>query len=129
MSSAQLPPPTVPNATFVWLYLRFDGRISRQVYWLSIGFLWAVLFVAVGLLVEFLGEEEAAAPSILLGVAALWCEMAVLVKRQHDRGLPWYWCLLAFVPIVGVVWMVAAGIIEGDSGSNAFGPHTDAPPA
>jgi uncharacterized membrane protein YhaH (DUF805 family) len=114
---------------FTWLFFRFDGRISRQVYWLSIFFLWSVLFVIVGAMVAAMGEEKASEFALILGLASLWLEMAVLVKRQRDRGLPWYWCLLAFVPIAGLVWMIAMGVVPGDPGPNAFGDRPDTPPA
>ncbi len=129
MSNAQLPPPPDTLAPFVWLFFRFDGRISRQVYWLSIFFLWSVLFVIVGAMVAAMGEERASEFALILGLASLWLEMAVLVKRQRDRGLPWYWCLLAFVPVAGLVWMIAMGVAPGNPGPNAFGERADTPPA
>jgi uncharacterized membrane protein YhaH (DUF805 family) len=129
MSNAQLPPPSDTLASFTWLFFRFDGRISRQAYWLSIFFLWSVLLVIVGAMVTVMGEEEASGFALLLGLASLWLEMAVLVKRQHDRGLPWFWCLFAFVPIAGFVWMIAMGVMPGDPGPNAFGERADTPPA
>lgn len=125
MSNTHLPPPTAANTSLVWLFFGFDGRISREVYWLGIGLLWCVLFVVIRMLVGTSGEEEAAGTVIILAIASLWCEMALLVKRQHDRGLPWFWCLLAFVPIAGAVWMVLAGVIAGDQGANAYGARTN----
>ncbi|MCT8970817.1 DUF805 domain-containing protein [Microbaculum marinisediminis] len=114
---------------FAWLFFGFNGRIGREAYWLAIGLLWSVLFVTISLLVSAVGQEAAAGPTLMLGLASLWLEMAILVKRQHDRGLPWFWCLLAFVPVVGMIWVVAAGVIPGDEGPNAFGDRADTPPA
>lgn len=124
----QLPGPTVGRSHFRWLFLGFDGRIGREVYWLAIALLWTTLFVVVGILVEVMGREAAGGPILLLGIGSLWIEMAILVKRQHDRGLPWYWCLLAFVPLVGAIWLILCGILQGDSGANAYGAQADVPP-
>jgi uncharacterized membrane protein YhaH (DUF805 family) len=129
MSNAQLPPQSASGADFVWLYLRFDGRIGREVYWLSILLQWCVLVLVIAVLVFNLGEEGASGPALLLAIASMWCEMAILVKRQHDWGLPWYWCLFAFVPVAGVVWMIACGVVKSHPGPNGFGPRTNAPAA
>lgn len=114
-----------PTASFIWLFTSFDGRIDRQVYWLGIGLLWCVLFVLVGLMIEPTDSDSVPAGIIFLAIPSLWCEMALLVKRQHDRGLAWYWCLLAFVPLAGVAWMVFAGLVPGNSGPNAYGARTN----
>jgi uncharacterized membrane protein YhaH (DUF805 family) len=128
MSNAQLPPPTASNASFLWLFFGFDGRINREVYWLGIGLLWSVLFVLVGMMIDPSSDDSVPGGVILLAIPSLWCEMALLVKRQHDRGMPWYWCLLAFIPILGAAWMVLAGLIPGDSGANAYGARANEKP-
>ncbi len=92
------------------------------------GSLWSVLFVIVGAMVAVMGQEKASEFALILGLASLWLEMAVLVKRQRDRGLPWFWCLLAFVPFAGLVWMIAMGVVPGNPGPNAFGKRADTPP-
>lgn len=124
----QISGPTAGRSQFVWLFFGFKGRIGREVYWLAIGLLWAILFVAIGILIEMMGREAAGGPVLVLGVASLWSEVAILVKRQHDRGLPWFWCLLAFIPLAGALWMIACGILKGDDGPNAYGPAPDIPP-
>lgn len=130
MSSPQLPPPKATSASFLWLYFSFNGRINREVYWLGIGLLWSVLFVLVGLMlmIDPYNDQEMPRGVILLAFPSLWCEMALLIKRQHDRGLPWYWCLLAFIPFINAVWMVMAGLIAGDPGPNAYGARPNEKP-
>ncbi len=128
MSNAQ-PPQLATSTSFAWLFLSFRGRISRGVYWLSFGFIVCVLFVLVSLLVKTVGEDAASVPMVVLALATMWLEMALLVKRQHDRGLPWFWCLLAWLPVVGILWSIAAGVIPGDKGPNAYGDRPNVPPA
>ncbi|MEJ8570897.1 DUF805 domain-containing protein [Microbaculum marinum] len=125
MSTPQLPPPKGSSASFLWLYFGFAGRINREVYWLGIGLLWSVLFVLVGMMIDPYSDEGMPGGVILLAIPSLWCEMALLVKRQHDRGLPWYWCLLAFIPLAGAVWMVLAGLVAGNPGPNAYGERAN----
>ena len=130
--SNELPPPLKTTSggrspTIAWLFLSFDGRITREVYWLGLGLLWCVLFVVIQALLSTRSEEEAAGFIVLLAIVSLWCEIALLIKRQHDRGMPWYWCLLAFVPIAGAAWLILAGLLPGDAGPNNFGGRTNAP--
>ncbi len=108
-----------------WLFFLFDGRIGREVYWLALGFVWSV-FLA---LVSTLGSDvEAATSGGLFWIAFLvsqWAELALLVKRLHDRGLPGFWALIKFLPFIGLVWMILAGVMRGDEGPNSYGPDSD----
>ena len=78
----------------------FTGRINRARYWL------AVLAVGVvGMLVVVLGialEIDRAHPAtIAIGVAVVlalaWIDLAVSVKRLHDRDKSAWWLLLFYV--------------------------------
>ncbi len=76
-----------------WLYLfnGFHGRISRQGFW--IGF--AVLLVA-ELAAHFVTEElQGDRLSAIVDLAFTYPELAVAVKRGHDRNLP-LWLIGAF---------------------------------
>jgi len=140
--SNELPPPLKttsggPGPSIAWLMLSFDGRISRQVYWLGLGLLFCVLSVVVGFFAEDLAQQAALNPEaaeeatsdmlLILMLPMIWTQTALLIKRQHDRGLPWFWCLLAFVPIAGVAWLILAGLLEGDTGPNSYGLRPNAP--
>ncbi len=117
-------PPTGGAAAppdMAWLFFRFDGRIGREAYWLGLGFIW-VLFLG---LVMALGEDlEEAAEGGLFWVAFIisqWAELALLVKRLHDRALPGLWALVKFIPFAGILWMILAGLMSGDDGANGYG--------
>lgn len=60
---------------FAWAMFSFNGRMRRQHYWIS----WAILFFGGIILsiIPFLG---------MLGIALLWPNLAVAVKRLHDMG-------------------------------------------
>jgi uncharacterized membrane protein YhaH (DUF805 family) len=76
-----------------WLYLfnSFDGRISRKPFWIAM----AVLTVA-ELVGHFVAEElQGDRLSAIVDLAFTYPELAVAVKRGHDRNLP-LWLIGAF---------------------------------
>jgi uncharacterized membrane protein YhaH (DUF805 family) len=76
-----------------WLYLfnGFDGRISRKPFWIAM----AVLTV-VELIGHFVAEElQGDRLSAIVDLAFTYPELAVAVKRGHDRNLP-LWLIGAF---------------------------------
>ncbi|MBO0717465.1 MAG: DUF805 domain-containing protein, partial [Rhizobiales bacterium] len=76
-----------------WAYLlnSFEGRISRQTFWIGI----AVLIVAelVGYLVAQALQGDRL--SAIVDLAFIYPEFAIAVKRAHDRDLP-IWILIVF---------------------------------
>jgi uncharacterized membrane protein YhaH (DUF805 family) len=114
----------------------FEGRIGRAKFWL--GFLLILIMSAIlgslagifgvtveqgrGIVVEELGFAGALyllAASILV----LYSQLAVYTKRFHDRGKSGWWVLIAFVPVVGFLWiLIELGMLAGDPGPNAYGP-------
>jgi uncharacterized membrane protein YhaH (DUF805 family) len=106
-----------------WLFFAFDGRISREVYWLGIGLICGDPADPDRSFRRRHRGRRAGAMIIFVGVIALWAEIALLVKRLHDRDLPGFWALIAkFLPFVGVLWMVLAGLMTGDAGPTATRP-------
>ena len=80
--------PTPRVATVFWALFGFDGRISRQTFWLGFALMTALTAVALtpyrstGVL-----PEEPDLYFFVLAVLLLWSEVALAVKRLHDRGL------------------------------------------
>lgn len=129
MSEQDHGPPPTPGPTgapdFGWLFFRFDGRIGREAYWLALALVWVLLLAALGLMGDALGENGAGLPVIVLGIVVLWAEIALVVKRLHDRGLPGYWALIVLVPFANLIWLVVVGIMKGDDGPNAYASGPD----
>jgi uncharacterized membrane protein YhaH (DUF805 family) len=76
-----------------WAYLfnTFEGRISRQTFWIGI----AVLLVA-ELFSHALAEEiQGDRLSAIVDLAYAYPEFALCLKRAHDRDQP-LWLLIAF---------------------------------
>ena len=69
-----------------WTYLlsSFEGRISRKTFWIGI----AVLIVAE--LVAYLVAQALQGDrlSAIVDLAFVYPELAIAVKRAHDRNLP-----------------------------------------
>jgi uncharacterized membrane protein YhaH (DUF805 family) len=99
------------------LFLSFDGRISRQPFWIGV----LVLFAANVLIAVVLGRGVLGA---LASLALVYPSIALSVKRWHDRGKSGWWVLIGLIPVVGFVWtLVECGLLEGTKGDNAYGPE------
>jgi len=82
--------------------LSFKGRLRRQHFWIS----WLILLGAGVVLgwIPFLG--------IILSLAMIWPNIAIVVKRLHDMGksgwfvvIPWVANIIGFVMIISAVGM------------------------
>jgi uncharacterized membrane protein YhaH (DUF805 family) len=118
-----------------WLFTSFEGRINRAKFWIGSLVLW-VLWIVVNLAISTIfgiqyGEGRifpAMGPVawlvwVLIALALTYATLAVWAKRWHDRDKSGWWSLIAFVPIVGAIWiLVELGCLPGTEGPNRFGP-------
>lgn len=118
--------PTPRVATVIWVLFGFDGRISRQTFWLSFALMTALSAVAMTpyRLSGGLPEEPDLYLVGLVGVA-LWSEVALAVKRLHDRGLSGLFALLLALPFVNFAAFVFLGLVPGEPRANRYGPGPD----
>lgn len=115
-----------------------QGRIGRLQWWGGQAINWAILVVAFGLSgasVAGLDREEMRAyvdqnlVSILatmlaVSVLGFWINVAITVKRYHDRDKSGAWFFIAFVPFIGGLWqLIECGFLAGTSYSNNYGPR------
>lgn len=106
-------------------YVTFSGRARRSEFWwwyLTI-FLVAVAFA----IAAYLWGSGALGTALALGYTAfglliLLPTIAVAVRRLHDRGLPAWWLLLVFLPIVGELAVLILMALPGQPGTNRYGP-------
>ena len=106
-----------------YIWFSGEGRIGRREYWLG-----GVLPVAAAALVvggvggvlnamaEQVGTLLAVLPLLFLGYVLV----RVSVKRWHDVGRSGGWCLLQFVPGLGLLVTVGLGLVRGQEGRNGF---------
>lgn len=104
----------------------FQGRASRQQYWLySLACVFASLAIAGIDVVTGLYDPESGFGMLgaLFALATLWPNLAVGVKRWHDRDKSGWWVLIILVPVLGFLWtLVECGFLKGTEGDNRFGP-------
>ncbi len=88
-----------------YLFLRFDGRISRQPYWIGLVCLvlvqFALLWIAArafDVSYEFLLETSPAENTINLIITLLlaYPSLAITIKRLHDRNRTGWWAGLMY---------------------------------
>lgn len=129
---------TAGRAGPLWALFGFDGRLSREPYWL--GFLFVFLIVTFGTApLAAPSEEEGVLISpvtLIVFLAAIWSQFALAVKRLHDRDLSGWYCLILFAPIlvmatplfiplatiVNFGFFGVIGVVPGTPGPNRFGP-------
>lgn len=111
-------------------YADFDGRARRTEYWMF--FLFNFIFsLLAGLMDSFLGLYSIEFGIGLLGglyaLAVFIPGLAVAVRRLHDTGRSGWMLLIAFIPIIGAIWLLILMLIEGDPHENKYGPDPKQP--
>ncbi|WP_353777652.1 DUF805 domain-containing protein [Winogradskyella sp. 3972H.M.0a.05] len=113
-------------------YADFNGRARRKEYWMFVLFNMMFAFAAVlldnlfGIAIEGVGYGPLYG---LYALAVLIPGLAVGVRRLHDTGKSGWMILIAFIPLIGGIWLLVLMATEGDSGSNAYGPDPKDPDA
>jgi uncharacterized membrane protein YhaH (DUF805 family) len=108
-----------------------NGRITRAQFWLySLGQSIVVGIIASLLVAVFSSSSDPLAQppalsSVLVGplyVLSLWIAICINGKCGHDRsGRAWF-ILIAFVPLIGGIWLpVELGFVDGTQGPNQYG--------
>ena len=100
----------------------FEGRVSRQVFWLYgvLGLTGTLLLI--GALLGMLGVPPEHMAHKLVPLLLLWPSLAIAVKRWHDQNRSAWWILIGLIPFVG--WLIALimnGFIPGTPGPNRYG--------
>lgn len=137
MAAMTIPPPAgqrpaAPQAGASWpdgdpdapgrMLLSARGRISRRRFWMwGVGAMLGGSLVLHGLL-AVAGLRGGTAEHVL-NLLLLWPAAVISIKRWHDVARSGWWVLVALVPVVGWVWLLAAnGLWRGTAGPNPHGP-------
>ena len=107
-------------------YADFNGRARRKEYWMFI--LFNVIFAIAAMLLDTLlginfAEGTGGPLYILYALFALIPGLAVAVRRLHDIGKSGWMLLIAFIPLIGGIWLIVLMCTDSDSGSNEYGPN------
>jgi len=104
-------------------YVGFNGRASRSEYW------WWILFaflisIAANIVDRSLGGGMSTVGLLggIVALALLLPNIAIGIRRLHDRDKSGWWLLLIFIPLVGAIILVIWFVVRGTQGPNRFGP-------
>lgn len=103
----------------------FKGRASRTRFWIIVPASW-IAFVLLRLYFDLNFGRMSYFPLVISLFAFLtpiaWLHWATVVQRLHDRNKSGNWCMLLFIPVLGMVWaLVELGCLRGSRGANRFG--------
>jgi uncharacterized membrane protein YhaH (DUF805 family) len=102
----------------------YKGRASRSAYW---WFALAELIGWVGVLILAVIFAAVHVPvlSILLylaaAIASFLVSLSLTIRRLHDQDKSGFWYFIAFVPLIGGIWLFILTVMEGTPGPNRFG--------
>ena len=114
-------------------YADFSSRARRKEFWMFA--LFNLIFGLLAMLVDnFLGTTIDIAGQSLpygfvyfsYGLFALIPNLALSVRRLHDVGKSGWFLLIAFIPIIGGIWLLVLDCTDGESGDNKWGPNPKA---
>ena len=101
-------------------YAVFSGRARRKEYWMF--FLFNVIILFVLAFVEgFAGSPGIV--SMLYSLAVLIPAIAVTVRRLHDTDRSGWWLLIALIPLIGMIVLLAFMVQDSKPGENQYGPN------
>ena len=120
-------------------YADFNGRARRSEYW-YFGLFNVIIVILAVILDNVLGlnftmstpDYGYGSTEISLGYGWIYCiavlihlvpSLAVSVRRLHDVGKSGFWYFIAFVPLVGGIWLLILACTDSNSGENEYGPN------
>jgi uncharacterized membrane protein YhaH (DUF805 family) len=107
-------------------YADFKGRARRTEYWMFT--LFNVIFAFVAMTLDnLLGLAD---PMVgygaiygLYALALLIPGIAVAVRRLHDVDKSGWMLFIAFIPLIGAIWLLVLFCKDGTSGENQYGTN------
>ena len=100
-------------------YATFDGRARRTEFWMFA--LFNLLAYAVLLILAVAASKYFFILFAIYFLAIIVPSLAVLVRRLHDIGKPGGWLFIAFVPLIGGIWLLVLTVTAGNPGPNQYG--------
>ncbi len=106
-------------------YAEFTGRARRKEYWMFVLFN-IIISIVLGRIDAMLGTVNSLGVGYIGGLYSLVVfipGIAVGVRRLHDIGKSGWMLLVAFIPIVGVIWLIVLLATDSTPGENQYGPN------
>jgi len=110
-------------------YADFSGRARRTEYWMFA--LFNVIFLIIAMLIDNVaGLTFGALPYgvfySIYALAVLIPGLAVAVRRLHDVGKSGWMILIAFIPVIGAIWLLVLTVTDSNPGENQYGANPKA---
>ena len=97
-------------------YVTFSGRAARSEYW------YWTLFVFLSAFVLAIVDSALGTPFYAIFALGVFLpNLAVLVRRLHDRNKSGWWILLFLIPLIGAVILLIWTLLPSDNGANDYG--------
>ena len=114
-------------------YANFNGRASRQEYWMFTLFM--IIFGIVAMVADnilgtvfTIGEGSYSVSMgygwiyMIFWLAMILPALAVVVRRLHDTGKSGWFYFIVLIPLVGAVWILILFCTDSNPGENNYGP-------
>lgn len=101
-------------------YADFGSRSRRTEYWMFFLFN-LIIAVVLGFVEGLLGGPGII--GMIYSLVVLIPGIAVSVRRLHDTDRSGWWLLIAFLPLIGAIWLLVLMVLEGTPGENRFGSN------
>lgn len=93
-------------------YADFSGRANRKQFWLYA--LWlCVVYIVIGILSAALGEKAGNAVIVLVWLALIVPNLAMIVRRLHDTDRSGWWVLISLLPLIGGLILFVFEVLPG----------------
>lgn len=105
-------------------YANFSGRARRSEYWY---FVLCNMLITLLLFILMFVTSYALFLLIIYSVAIIIPSIAVVVRRLHDIGKSGAYYFIAFIPVIGAIWLLVLLCTDGDNGPNQYGENPKKP--
>lgn len=111
-------------------YVNFEGRARRTEYWMFYLFHVIIIF-ALAFLMGLSAESDVSFVFLILliiyALGTFLPSLAVTVRRLHDTNKSGWFYLISFIPYIGGLILLIFMVIDGDTGTNNYGPDPKVP--
>ena len=99
-------------------YANFDGRASRQEYWMFFLFnmIFAIVIIGIDIILG-LGFLN-----VIYSLVVMIPGMAVNIRRLHDIGKSGWMVLIVLIPCIGAFWLLYLMVQDSSPLDNEYGP-------
>lgn len=106
-------------------YADLLGRARRREYW-TFTLINGVVFGILELIALLTWSWNWWVVAGLFALAVIIPAVSVGVRRLHDTGRSGWCLLLAFLPVIGAIWLIVLMVQDSQPGPNLYGPNPKA---